>query len=106
GESALARKPGPERFTFHVRHHIVQRIVLRTRVVQRKHVRVRESRCDFYLAQKAHCADGLGKISVKDLDRNLAMVLEVFREIHRRHATRTKLALDTVSISNCRCEAS
>ncbi len=35
---------------------------------------------------------------MQHLDRNLAMVLDVFREIHRRHATRAKLALDRVAV--------
>jgi hypothetical protein len=62
-------------------------------------VRVRESRCDFYLAQKAHCAEGVGKISVKDLDRDASVVLEVFGEIHRGHSTLPKLALNRVPVS-------
>jgi hypothetical protein len=51
---------------------------------------------DADLAQKALRAERLRQIAPEDFDRDLAVVLEVFGELHCRHPARTELPLHTV----------
>jgi hypothetical protein len=39
-----------------------------------------------------------GEFGLEDLERHLAMVLEVFGQVHRRHAASPELALDEVAV--------
>src|SRR6185437_5948348 len=50
------------------------------------------------LFQKAFGPENRRELGVQHLDRDLAMVLEIFREIHRCHTARAKLALDAVTV--------
>ncbi len=58
-----------------------------------------QPRSDFYFAQETLRPKGSGQLGAEDLDRDVAVVLQVFSEIDRRHPARTELALDTISIS-------
>ena len=52
------------------------------------------------------CAPDHGtKLGPKDLERDLAIELEVVREIHGRHPTLTELPLDSIAISENRVES-
>ena len=51
------------------------------------------------LGEKTLVADDGGKLRAENLDRDTAMVLEIFGEIDGRHPTLAKLALDTVAVS-------
>ena len=97
-ELVLALEPAPERFALHVRHHVVQQSVRTTAVKQGKDVRMLQVRGELYLLEKALRPEDRGELRMQQLDRDLAMVLQILREIHRRHPTRTKLALDGVAI--------
>ncbi len=50
------------------------------------------------LAQKALGAERLRQIGLEHLDRDLAIVFEVAREVHGRHAARAELALDAIAV--------
>ena len=49
-------------------------------------------------------AECRGEIGVQHLDRDLAVVLEVVREVDRGHAARAELALDAVAVGEGRAE--
>ena len=59
---------------------------------------MRESRGQPDLAQKSIAAERRGEVGVKCLDRDVTTVLDVVREIHRRHAAGPELAGDAVSV--------
>src|SRR5512143_4166789 len=52
------------------------------------------------LAQESLTAEGGRELRVQDLDRDVAIVLEVVREINGCHAAGTKFALDAVAIGD------
>ena len=54
--------------------------------MQRQDVRVLEIGGGLDLAQEPLGADHRGQLGAQDLDRDLAVVLEVLREVHRGHA--------------------
>lgn len=56
-------------------------------------------RRDLDLAQEAIGAQRFGEIGAHDLHRHLAMVLEVFGQIHRRHPALAEDVLDPVVVS-------
>ena len=43
-------------------------------------------------------AEYRGELGMKDLDRDLAVVLEIVRQVDRRHPARAELALDAVAV--------
>ena len=57
------------------------------------------------LAEEALAGDRLRELRVKDLDRDVAIVLEIAREVDRRHAARAELALDAIPVGESRVEA-
>jgi len=64
--------------------------------VHAEDVRMLQARGDLDLLREARGAECGGEIGTQDLDRHLAVVLEVFGEIHRSHATGAEFALDAV----------
>ncbi len=56
------------------------------------------------LGEEAVGADGGGELGAEHLDGDIAIVLEVVREIDRGHAALTELALDPVAVGQCRRE--
>ena len=56
------------------------------------------------LALEASGAHGSGEIVAQNLYRNLAAMLHIFGEIHRRHAAGTELALDDVLADQTRVD--
>ena len=50
------------------------------------------------LAQKALGPEGVDQLGTEHLDGDLAIMLEVMREIDRRHAACTQLAVEAVAI--------
>ena len=57
------------------------------------------------LAQKAVGADDRRELVAQHLDRDVAIVLEIAREIHRRHPAGAELALDAIAIGEARAQA-
>ncbi len=50
------------------------------------------------LAQEALRAKHRGELGPQDLHSDLAVVLEVFGQVHRRHPARTDLFLDGIAV--------
>ena len=53
------------------------------------------------LGQEPRGADDCGEFRAQDLDGDLAVVLEVVREVHGGHAASAELALDPVAVGQC-----
>jgi hypothetical protein len=69
--------------------------------MQRDDVRMLEIRRRLDLGEKPLGAEGRGEFGVEDLERDLAIVTDVAREIHGRHAAVADLPLDFVAVGNC-----
>ena len=88
-----------KRFALDERHNVEERSVRRlSRVEERKEIRVLEVGGDADLGEKPLDAHDRGKLWVENLQRDVSVVLEVAREIDRRHASSADLALDCVAI--------
>ncbi len=54
---------------------------------------------DLDLGQEPFGAEHGGQLGAKDLHRDLAVVLEILREVHRGHAALAQLALNAVAVT-------
>jgi hypothetical protein len=66
--------------------------------VKREDVRVVEPRGNLDLAQKTVGAERGGQLGVEDLERNLAIVLQIVGEVNRGHPASAELTLDFVLV--------
>jgi hypothetical protein len=66
-------------------------------VVERQDVGVVEAGRDLDLSQKPLRSEQGGELWLYDLDGDVAVVLQVFREVDGRHAAAAQLALDPVA---------
>ena len=64
-----------------------------------------ETRGDLDLGQKSLGAEHGGELGPEHLERDLAVVLDVAREVDRGHAAGAELALDAVAVGECGGEA-
>src|SRR3569623_960702 len=96
GQLALAIEPMTKRLSLDVRHHEIQEPVRLAGIEQRQDARMLQLRRDLDLALKARGTHGGREVVAQHLDRNLATMLHVLGEIHRRHAAGAALALDDV----------
>jgi len=71
--------------------------VFGARVEQRQDVRVLQLRGNADLAQEAIPAKQRGEFLAENLDRDIAIVFDVVREIHGGHATGAEFTLDAVA---------
>ncbi len=62
-------------------------------------IRLRRRDADF--SEKPIRADGRAEIGSQDFQRDFAVVLEVAREIHRRHSTFADVVLDGIAQHEC-----
>jgi len=97
GKRSLARQSLAKRFAVDVGHYIVEKSSRLSRIVHAEHVRMRELCRDPDLAEEALGAAGRDGL-VEDLDRDVAVVAAVAREINGRHPTMTELALNGVAV--------
>ena len=65
-----------------------------------------ERRRNLNLPQEPVTAEHRGDLWLHDLDRHLAMVLQIMGEIHGGHATCTEFTRDGVAVGEGRLEAS
>src|SRR5205814_10386689 len=75
-------------------------------VEQREEVGMLEIGRDLDLAQKTLDADDRAELGVQHLERDVARVTDVAREIHRRHATAADLAINGVAAGKRRIQLS
>ena len=93
---ALAHDALAQRLPRNVRHHEVEQPVRLTGIEQREDARMLELRGDLDLPLKARGADGRGEIVAEHLDRDLAAVPHIVREVDGGHAAGSELALQHV----------
>src|SRR6185437_15639113 len=98
-------QPSAQCLAFHERHHVEQQSVGASRIEQRQYVRMLKIRRELDLLEKSFRSEHRRELCVQDLYGNLAMMLEVLREIDSRHATRTELTLEAVSAVQRRLES-
>ncbi len=97
----LALEPGAQRLAGHERHHVVQQSVGVAAVEQRKNVRMLQTRRRADLGEEPLAAERRAELGMEDLDGDVAVVLQVVREIHGRHAAGAELALDAIALGEC-----
>ena len=85
-ELLLPIEPVPKDLALDERHHVEEEGIGRAGVEQRQDVRVLQVGGRLDLAEEPVGADDRGQLRPQDLDRDLAVVLEVLGEVHRRHA--------------------
>jgi hypothetical protein len=66
---------------------------------------MRQTRGHLDLAQEPLAAERRREIGVECFKRDIAAVLDVPREVHRRHAASAELALDAVAVSERAAES-
>ncbi len=97
-ELMLAGEPGAKRLPFDVRHHVEEQPVRVAALEQRQDVRVLELSRGLDLGEESLGAERRREVRMQHLDRDVAIVLEVVREVDRGHPSRAELALDEVAI--------
>ncbi len=101
----LARQSCAQRLAGDYRHHVVQQSVSIATVEQRKYVRMLQPCCRANLAQETIGAQCGTEIRMKHLDRDIAIVPQIMREIDGSHPASAELALDAVAVGERRCES-
>jgi hypothetical protein len=94
GELALTRQALAQRFSLEVGHYVVKQSISLTGIMQRQDVRVREPGGGGDFAKEPLDAHGRGQFGVQHLQGNVAAVLHVTGEIHRRHAAPAEFTFD------------
>ena len=94
----LAGQPVAQALAFDERHDVVRRAVRLAAVDQPQDMRVLQVGDGPDLAQESLGADHGRQLRPQHLDRDLAIVLEVLGEVHRRHAALAQLPLDAVAV--------
>ena len=98
GQLLLARQPVAQRLALDVGHDVEDQPVGLARVEQREDVRVLEVGGGLDLGQEPLGAEDGGQLGAQDLERDLAVVPHVVRQVHRGHAAGAQLALDDVAV--------
>src|SRR6266702_4631222 len=103
-ELLLPLEAPPQRFAFHVRHHIVDQAAYLAGIEQRQDVRVLQVGGDSDLTQEALDPEHRGDLGTQHLQGDGAIVLQIPGEIHGRHATGADLTLDSIALGEGRPE--
>ena len=98
GQLVLAIQAIAQRLALDERHHVEEVAVRLPRVEQREDVRMLQRRRRLDLGQEAIGANDGGELWAQHLHRDAAIVLEIVRQIHGRHAARAELALESIAI--------
>ena len=96
---ALARQSFAQRFALDIRHDIIEETVGGSRIMNAQNVRMLQAGGDFDFLHEAIGAEGGREVGTEDLECYLALVVDVFGEIHRRHPALAQLALDDVAVT-------
>ena len=97
-ELRLARELLADGLALDEGHDVVQEPVSLARVEEREDVRVAQGGGGLDLDDEAFGAEDGGEFGFEDLDRDLAIVLQVLGEIDGRHAALAELAEDAVAV--------
>ena len=96
-ELVLAVDSGAQRLAEHERHHVVEQSLRGAGVVYRKNVRMREPGGDLDLTLEALAAHGRGQLRIEDLDRDVAVDLQVARAEHDCHPAASDFANEGIA---------
>jgi len=97
---AFALQPRAQGLTLYVRHDVVQEAVSCPAVEQRQQVGMLQIGGDLDLGQEPIGAEHGSELGLENLHRDLAVVFQVLREIHSRHAALPQLPLDAVAVTD------
>ena len=101
-ELPLAFETLVDRLAGDERHHVIEMPLVLAEVVDREDVGVTEARDDVDLSAESLGAHREGKFPEEDLDRDVAIQLEIASEPDDRHTSAADLALETVTLSEQR----
>ena len=104
GELTLLRQLLPERQPLDVRHDVVEEALRLSRVVHRQDVGVLEVGGNPDLLQKPLGPQRGGQLGSEHLERDLALVPEVVREVNRGHPALAQFTVEAVAVSEGRGE--
>ena len=104
GEQPVAHEPRAQRLAVHERHDVEQEAAGLARVVQWQDVRVLQVGRGADFREESLGAEGSGEVGMQHLDRDLARVLEVVREVDGGHPALPEFALEPVATAKCRRE--
>ena len=104
-ELRLAIELLAQRLALDVGHDVEQESVGRAGIEQRQDVRMLQRRRRLDLLHEPLGAEHRGELGLEELERDLAIVLQVGAQIHRRHAALTEMALDAVAAREGRVQA-
>ena len=93
-------------FALNVGHDVKQKSIRRAAIEQRQNVRMLQRRRGLDLDDESLGTQHGREFRLQYFDRDFALVLQVVREIHGRHAARTEFTLDAVAIGESGGEAS
>ena len=94
----FAIQPVTKRFALRDRHHVIEVAVGFPGIIERKNVGMMQSGGETDFSQKASRSHSSGELLANDLERHLAVMPQIFREVHGGHPARAELALDAVPI--------
>src|SRR6185437_14289072 len=100
-ELRLAVELGAQRLAFDKRHYVVEESICAAAVKERQNIRMLQRRSGCDLLNEPVSAEYGRQFRLQYLDRDVAVVLDIVREVHVRHTTLTELALDRVPIYEC-----
>ena len=101
----LAFEACSQRLTGNHGHHVVEQAVGITAVEQRQDVRVLQPRRRLDFGEEAIAAECSTEIGVQHLDGDVAVVLEIMREIHGGHPAGAELAVDAIAVGEGQVQA-
>ena len=101
----FAAQLGAQRLTAHQRQGVVEEPVRGPGVDERQNVRVVEVGGDLDLGQEPLGAEYGAEVGAEDLERHLAVMLQVPREVYRGHSASAELAVDPVAVGQRRGQA-
>jgi hypothetical protein len=100
-ELFLVCEPGAERLAPHIGHDVEEEAVSLTRIEDREDVWMGEIRSGFDPAKESFFSKALGQAGIKDLQGNLAVVLQVLGQVDRGHAAAADLPFDLIGVGQC-----
>ena len=94
----------PQRFAFHIGHHVVDQAAGLAGIEQRQDMRVLQVGGDPDLTQEAIDPEHGGELGAQHLHGDVTVVLEIPGAVHGRHAAGAELAIDGVVLREGRLE--
>ena len=95
---ALPVEPVAKTLTLGQRHHVIEEAASLARIEERQDMRMLQRRRGLDFGEESLAPDHRGELGSQDLERDVAIVAEVPREVDRGHTTSAELAFDPVVI--------